>query len=58
MSADAKRSYGSTIALLVLGILALYASGRWLMLLVPAALAVCYLARPAFRRSGHGPGIG
>ncbi len=42
MSAESKRSYGSTLVLVVLGVLALYCSSQWLMLLIPAATLVSY----------------
>jgi hypothetical protein len=42
MSADTKKEYGSTMALVVLGILALYAGGTWLLLLIPAAVLIWY----------------
>jgi hypothetical protein len=40
MSADAKKGYGSTLVLIVLGILALYGGVTWLVLLVPAAVLI------------------
>jgi len=49
MSAEAKRSYGSTLALFVLGMLALYFGERSLAVLIPAALLVWYVARPVLR---------
>lgn len=52
MSAESKRSYGSTLVLFVLGVLALYCRWQWLMLLVPAAILVCYATgRTSFGRS-------
>ncbi len=52
MSAHAKRSYGSTLALLTLGVLALYAGPRWLAVLIPAAGLAWYAASGVpFRRS-------
>lgn len=52
MSADAKREYGSTVVLIVLGILALYGGAHWLLLLIPAAALICYAAiRVRFKRS-------
>jgi hypothetical protein len=52
MSADNKKGYGSTVVLIVLGMLALYSGAQWLMVLIPAALLVWYAAaRPGFRRS-------
>jgi hypothetical protein len=51
MSAEAKRGYGSTIILMILGVLALYSGARWLMLLIPVALLVWYAAgQVTFRR--------
>jgi hypothetical protein len=51
MSADTKRGYGSTIILIILGVLALYARVQLLLLLIPAALLVWYAAaRPALGR--------
>ena len=44
MSADTKKGYGSTIALLIFGVLALYGGMRWLPVLVPAAALVWYAA--------------
>ncbi len=44
MSADAKKGYGSTMVLMILGVLALYGSARWLLVLIPAALLVWYAA--------------
>ena len=44
MSADAKKSYGSTLILFVLGVLALYAGARWLVILIPAAVLVWRVA--------------
>jgi hypothetical protein len=46
MSAEAKTHYGSTLALLALGVLALYGGPTWLLVLVPAALLVWFAARP------------
>jgi hypothetical protein len=52
MSSDAKRGYGSTLVLIMLGVLALYAGGRWLLALIPAAILVAYAAAgTALRRS-------
>jgi hypothetical protein len=53
MSADAKRKYGSTIVLVVLGILALYGGPPWLLLLIPAAVLIWYATtRRQFKRTG------
>jgi hypothetical protein len=46
MSKDAKTSYGSMLALVVFGVLALYLGWRWLPLLIPAAALVWYGAAP------------
>lgn len=52
MSADAKKGYGSTMVLVILGVLALYVGAHWLLVLIPAALLVWYAAAGAtFRRS-------
>lgn len=51
MSADTKKGYGSTLALMALGVLALYSGGYWLMVLIPIAILVCYAtARSTFGR--------
>jgi hypothetical protein len=44
MGVDAKKHYGSGVALLVLGLLALYGRTRWLVLVIPVAALVWYLA--------------
>ncbi len=52
MSADAKKGYGLTMVLLILGVLALYAGARWLLLLIPAAALVWYAGSGvSYRRS-------
>jgi hypothetical protein len=52
MSAEAKRSYGSTLALLTFAVLAFFAGPRWLVVFVPAAVLVWYAgASRTFRRS-------
>ena len=43
MSADAKKEYGSTMVLIILGVLALYGGARWLLVLIPAALLIWYV---------------
>ena len=51
MSTEAKTNYASTLILVLLGLLALYAGGGWLMVLVPAAIVVWYSgARGTFKR--------
>lgn len=49
MSAEAKKGYGSTLALLLFGVLAFYLGARWLVLLIPAALLIWYGAGPMLR---------
>jgi hypothetical protein len=52
MSADAKRKYGSTMVLIILGIFALYGGAGWLLVLVPAAVVIWYATSGAdFKRS-------
>lgn len=41
MSAD-KKNYASTLLLLILGILVLYTSPLWLVVLIPAAITLWY----------------
>jgi len=49
MSVDAKKSIGSTVTLIVLGLLALCAGPKWLIVLVPAAVLVWYGFVPVAR---------
>jgi len=49
MSANSKKSMGSTVVLILLGMAALYGGSEWLSLLIPAALLVWYTARPMIR---------
>ena len=44
MSAEAKKSYASTLILIGLGVLAFYIGAQWLMVLIPAAVLVWYPA--------------
>jgi hypothetical protein len=53
ISADAKKSYGSTMVLMVLGLLALYGGARWLLALIPVALVVWYAAGGAMFRTNR-----
>jgi hypothetical protein len=46
MSKEAKKSYGSTLLLFALGVLALIAGKAWLPVFIPAALLVYYGANP------------
>jgi hypothetical protein len=58
MSAAAKKGYGSTMALMILGMLALYGGPSWLVALIPAAILVWYAAAGAIvRRSRNGLGL-
>jgi hypothetical protein len=41
---EIKKSYGSTLVLFMLGVLAFYAGTNWLLLLIPAAILVWYAA--------------
>jgi hypothetical protein len=50
MSANSKKSLGSTILLIFLGLAALVGGAKWLVLLVPAALLVWYGSGPVLRR--------
>lgn len=49
MSVEAKKSYGSTLMLLVLGVVALYGGANWLVVLIPAAMLVWYAAGASWR---------
>jgi hypothetical protein len=54
MSAESKKGYGSTIVMMILGLLAMYGGAQWLVILVPAAILVWYAAsRQAMGRSGN-----
>lgn len=50
MSAEIKKGYGSTLALIVLGVLAFYGGSRWLVILIPAAFLAWYAAAGAVSR--------
>jgi hypothetical protein len=43
MSADSKKSMGGTTVLILLGLIALVAGPKWLVVLIPAAVLVWYL---------------
>jgi hypothetical protein len=49
MSVSWKKSMGWTIALVFLGVAALYGGEKWLALLIPAAMMVWYGVGPAVR---------
>jgi len=46
MSAKTKKSMSATIALILLGMLALFTEEKWLAVLIPAAALVWYGAAP------------
>lgn len=47
MSAEAKKEYGSSLVLIVFGLMALYLGINWLPVLIPAATLVWYGSRQA-----------
>jgi len=49
MSGNSKKSMGGMIVLILLGLAALLGGEKWLVLLIPAATAVWYSARPVLR---------
>jgi len=49
MSANSKKSMGGTTVLILLGLIALFAGQKWLLLLIPAALLVWYGAGSMLR---------
>jgi hypothetical protein len=49
MSRDSKKSVGWTTVLILLGLAALFAGQKWLVLLIPAAILVWYGAGPGLR---------
>jgi hypothetical protein len=49
MSANSKKSVGSTIVLILMGMAALYGGSKWLGLLIPAAALVWYSVGPSLR---------
>ncbi|MGA3348358.1 MAG: hypothetical protein ABSC33_04995 [Candidatus Sulfotelmatobacter sp.] len=52
MSADSKKGYGSTLVMMILGLLALYGGAQWLVVLIPGAVVVWYAAaRTMLKRS-------
>ncbi len=51
MSAEAKKGYGSTLVLLLLGALAFYGGSTWLLVLIPPAVLVWRAATAPARRS-------
>jgi hypothetical protein len=49
MSKNSKKSMGWTSVLILLGLAALFAGAKWLVLLIPAAMLVWYGARSTLR---------
>jgi hypothetical protein len=49
MSANSRKSIGSTLVLVVLGMAAIYGGAKWLALLIPAALLVWFGVGPMLR---------
>ena len=49
MSANSKKSMGSTIILILLGVAAIYGGSSWLTILIPVALLVWFTAPPRLR---------
>jgi hypothetical protein len=49
MSRESKKSVSWTIVLVLLGLLAFYGGTGWLLVLVPTALMIWGIARPAVR---------
>jgi hypothetical protein len=50
MSANAGKSIGGTVALILLGVIALVGGEKWLVELIPAAMLVWYGTGAALRR--------
>jgi len=51
MASNTKRSIGATAALILMGLLVLFAGDKSLIVLIPAAVLVWYMAAPRLRRS-------
>lgn len=49
MSANAKKSAGATLALILLGMLVLMTGEKLLVVMIPAAILIWYAASPALR---------
>jgi hypothetical protein len=49
MSVNAKKSMGWTSVLILLGLVALFAGAKWLVVLIPAAMMVWYGVGPTLR---------
>lgn len=50
MSREAKEGYGSALAFVALGLLALCLGARWLLVLIPMAIVVWLGIEPMLRR--------
>jgi len=55
MSAEAKKSYGSTFALCMFGVLAFYGGSAWLPVLIPAAVLAWRVAKGTGRNRLENP---
>jgi hypothetical protein len=49
MSVNSKQSVGWTLVLILLGVAALFAGAKWLVLLIPAATLIWYGVKPGLR---------
>jgi len=49
MSADSKKSMGWALVLIALGVVALIGGAKWLVLLIPAAMMIWFVAHPMLR---------
>ncbi len=49
MSVNSKKSMGWTSVLILLGLVALFAGAKWLVVLIPAAMMVWYGVGPTLR---------
>lgn len=49
MSANAKKSVGATLALILLGMLVLVTGEKLLVVMIPAAILIWYAASPTLR---------
>jgi hypothetical protein len=49
MNAEAKKRYGSSLMLLLLGVLALHFGGSWLPVLIPVAAVVWFASELSLR---------
>ena len=49
MSIEMKKGYGSTLVLILFGVLTLLLGASWLVVMIPAAVVVWYGASPKLR---------